>query len=142
MTADMEGLGKEYYKSGKIETVTTYKNGKREGPQKGYYENGALKYEAFVTKGRFFEGPFKFYYESGRMMEESHFKDYEKEGQKKVYRENGKLCVTIEYIKNSPVNGLCHHSDGTTRALTDEELRQFNYFRYKEIGCDRVIECN
>lgn len=38
----MEEVKKEYYKSGALRSVATYRDGVLDGPYKSYYENGAL----------------------------------------------------------------------------------------------------
>ena len=51
-----------------------YKEGKRHGPAKGYYESGILKKEAkFVDDKR--EGVARFYYPSGKLQSEETYQN-------------------------------------------------------------------
>ena len=70
----VEGLYKEYYKSGALWYEANYKNGKKEGLAKEYYESGALRGEANYKNGKP-EGLVKEYYESGALKSEVNFKD-------------------------------------------------------------------
>ena len=142
-----EGIEKDYYPSGELESEVLYKNGMREGIRKSYYKSGKLMMEQTYIEGKQ-EGILKNFYESGRLMSELQFTNDEpdgifkqyyesgrlkselpvtsgmrrKEGQMIIYRENGKQLATIEYKYNSPVNGMCHHTNGTKTPLTNAEL--------------------
>ena len=128
----MEGIARQYYESGKLQLEIPFKRSEIDGTLKGYYENGKLRSELQYRKGKQ-EGIAKEYYESGKLRVESQYKSDRKEGQEKIFREGGKLGITIVYKNGSPVNGQCHHSDGTTTALTEAELT--NFLNNLEVTC-------
>ena len=65
-----EGLVKEYYDSGVLKSETNYKNGKKDGAEVIYDENGRMEYTSKYVKGEMVRsfasepvrdlGPFKF----------------------------------------------------------------------------------
>ena len=134
-----EGIAKYYYESGKLRSESLYRNGKREGIAKSYFENGKLEAE-FLYKDNKREGVAKTYYPSGELAAESPYENGVLEGWRKIYRENGNLfatifykndqtCYKVGYYKGAcPVSGVCHHSDGTTRSLTNAELKNLEEF--------------
>ena len=67
-----------------------FKNDKREGLAKDYYESGTLKEEFNYINGKV-EGLDKVYYKSGALKAEGNYKDNEKEGLWKEYDESGAL---------------------------------------------------
>ena len=128
-----EGIMKVYYENGKLAIEIPYKDDKAEGIAKQYYENGKLKVEVPYKYGKV-EGITKQYYENGKLEVEMPYKDGKKEGQRKVYRDSGKLFATITYKSDSPINGLCHNINGTTRAWTNAEVT--NWDNGLEVECN------
>jgi hypothetical protein len=59
-----DGIVNEYYDTGSLLAVYTYKNGKLEGVSKGYFVNGALRGE-WNYKNGLLNGIVKEYYENG-----------------------------------------------------------------------------
>ena len=47
-----EGVQKEWYENGQLENEWNYKDGKEEGVQKGWYKNGQLQYEYNYKDGK------------------------------------------------------------------------------------------
>lgn len=62
--------------------ATPYKNGKKDGVRKEYYENGNLK-------------------------QETSYKDDEKDGIEKYYSKNGNLIATMTYKKGEAISAKC-----------------------------------
>src|SRR4051812_43371995 len=60
----IEGVSKQFYKSGKLRRVATYKNDRYEGKVTDYYENGQIKNEVDYRAG-LKNGTEKVYYENG-----------------------------------------------------------------------------
>ena len=86
-------------KSEPKEVINKYKNGKKDGKWKYYYENGQLKLEENYENGRR-EGSYKSYYKNGHLRWEKNLKNNVKNG---VYREgyeNGYLKNEIYYTNN------------------------------------------
>ena len=65
----MDGLRKEYYPNGKLQSEINYRQAIREGMCRLYYENGRLKEEGSYRNGQP-EGTWKKYYESGTLKSE------------------------------------------------------------------------
>ncbi|MFH1622777.1 MAG: toxin-antitoxin system YwqK family antitoxin [Candidatus Omnitrophota bacterium] len=84
-----------------------------EGPVKGYYPNGNLRFESYYKNGKL-EGKFKFYYESGILQTEKNYKNDKEEGLCKWYYENGNLESERNY-KEGKLDGITktYHEDGT-----------------------------
>ena len=76
----------------------------------------------------------KEYYENGRLAQETPYRNGIKEGIQKIYRKNGKMNLTITYVKNSPVSGMCYQTNGTKTPLTNAEL--LNFENGLSIECD------
>ena len=97
------GVGKLYYKSGKLDTIFHFKNGILEGNGIGYYESGKIKLTFNYTKGSI-NGFTKSYYESGKLETEKYFVNGKLENISKGYYENGKLAYEEKYL-NGKLNG-------------------------------------
>jgi antitoxin component YwqK of YwqJK toxin-antitoxin module len=63
----VNGLMREYYKSGKIEAEMRYKDGHQYGVYKTYYESGKIEAEAFYNNNFQLDGLYKKYYENGKV---------------------------------------------------------------------------
>lgn len=57
------GVAKQYYESGRLQTETPFKDGKENGVEKSYYENGRLQFKKPYKDGRA-NGVEKAYYSS------------------------------------------------------------------------------
>ena len=100
-----EGLSKNYYdyESGKLLSETLFKDGKIEGLVT-YYESGKLRDETPYKDDKR-EGLGKSYYESGKLEDESPLKDGKREGLVKTYYESGKLRHEKPF-KDDKIEGL------------------------------------
>jgi len=49
-----DGTKKEYYKNGKVKSVTNYKNFRKEGSYKENHSNGKIKVEANFRRGKLY----------------------------------------------------------------------------------------
>ena len=79
-----DGVGKDYYENGKIQTEWMCKNGKLNGITKLYYENGELeKASSYVNDAR--QGPTYGYYDSGSLKSVCNYKDGKRDGMHKIY---------------------------------------------------------
>jgi antitoxin component YwqK of YwqJK toxin-antitoxin module len=87
---EKEGPNKTYYKSGKLKTEFTHKNGEKDGLFKTYYESGELQSETNFKDGKE-EGLLKLYYKSGELRSETNLKNGLPDGPVKNYNENGEL---------------------------------------------------
>lgn len=90
ITDDFYGDLIELYETGELKGEASYKDGKKNGPEKMYYLNGQLLVERNFKDGKI-DGLQKNYYESGELEGELFYKDGKKEGIAKVYYKNGQL---------------------------------------------------
>ena len=82
------GIAKRYYENGKLASEIPYKNGEIHGVAKGYYESGKLASETPYKNGEP-HGVVKWYYENGKLMSEFPFENGEQHGANKGYYEMG-----------------------------------------------------
>ena len=81
-----------------LEGKIPFKNGKVEGIQKDYYENGKIKREISHKNG-VVDGLAKVYYPTGKLMLEENYKNDQLDGIVKRYDESGKI-ISEEFYKN------------------------------------------
>ncbi len=91
------GIQKEYYESGKLQSELNYSDGKKNGVYKSYYENGKLQYESNYTNDKR-NGAFKGYYENGVLKFEIPYTNDLINGVYKEYFENANLKEENTYI--------------------------------------------
>lgn len=82
-----------YYKDGKLEKETSYKNGKKNGVMKHYDEIGNLESEEFFKEGKS-EGIEIGYYPNGALKRKKVIKD-DQSTFTEIYDKNGKLKAII-----------------------------------------------
>jgi antitoxin component YwqK of YwqJK toxin-antitoxin module len=99
----IDGPEKWYYENGNLRGESTYRVGRLEGPKKWYYENGNLWGESTYKEGKI-EGSYKEYYENGNLRIESTYKEGKIEGSYKEYYENGNLRIESTY-KEGKIEG-------------------------------------
>ena len=125
------GIVKIYFKgSGALVSETPYKNGEKDGIEKGYYESGDL-YTEISYKNGIQEGIEKLYYESGALHTEIPFKNDIKEGIGKSYMEDGRLFSTVTYQNDKVISGKCANG----RKWTNAEIN--NWEKGLDVVCGR-----
>ncbi len=92
----VEGLGKQYYQEGGLQSEGIYKDGLLEGIWKSYYNSGELEWEVTYVKGML-SGVYKKYYKNGTLEIEGQCQDGFKEGIEKRYNTNGELQKRFKY---------------------------------------------
>ena len=91
---EKEGNFTEYFKSGKIATVGSYKLGVKTGDWKRYYESGALySEETYNSEGK--SGIWNTYYESGKIQLVNDYRHGPYGAPSKEYDESGKVIKVI-----------------------------------------------
>ncbi len=84
-----DGVTKKYFPgTEKVRMETTYLNGKENGVQRLYYENGNLRMEMNYVDGKA-HGSVKRYYEDGTLEEESNYANGELQGEVKSHDRSG-----------------------------------------------------
>ena len=80
-----------------MKTEENYVDGKYEGKQVSYYENGKVKIESSYVNGKE-EGKEAWYYESGKVKIKENYVNGKKEGKWVRYYESGKVKEERDYI--------------------------------------------
>jgi antitoxin component YwqK of YwqJK toxin-antitoxin module len=136
-----DGIVREYFESGKLKEVSSYKNNKREGTSKWYYENGVLRAERpykddklngivkwhyttgslgtefNYTDGKL-EGLTRLYWENGNLKAEDYYKDGKREGRKTLYYKSGQLRFVYTYKNGKKINRKAYSKGGVL--MSDE----------------------
>jgi TonB family protein len=96
LVSAQDGLVKNYYPDGKIESEITYLNGIREGEAKFYNSEGFLKEERFYISGRV-DGLVKVYSDSGKLKEVINLEFGRRHGPVSLFNENGEYVSDIYF---------------------------------------------
>lgn len=99
-----DGNYKKWFNSGLLSYHTIYKNGKQHGTTKTWWINGNLRSEANHSNG-VVEGVQKQWYKSGEKFKELNIVNGQEEGMQRTWRKNGKLYNNYE-AKNGRIFGL------------------------------------
>jgi len=121
-----EGLHKGWYNTGNLEREIYYKNGLENGIVKSWYENGQLNSEFVCLDGKII-GKSKNYNENGVLKSELHYKNGELV-KMTVYRDDGSIEVETNY-KNDII-----HGSQFFYTLTGDIFSEFNYKDGKKDG--------
>ncbi len=104
-----EGIQKSWHENGQIWNEGNYKEGKKEGIQKNWYDNGQLCYEENYKEGEL-DGIQKEWYKNGQLEYERNYKEGELDGIQKEWYKNGQLEYEIiikkEKKKGYKKNGM------------------------------------
>lgn len=76
--------------------IVTYKDGKKDGLEEVFYENGQLSRKSNYKDGKK-DGLFQLYYENGQLLRQTYYTEGEKDGLFESYHENGRLSAKILY---------------------------------------------
>ncbi len=98
------GILNSYSADGNFLLEHNYKNGKREGYVRIYYETGILKLESNVKNDEL-DGLTRWHSKNGALEAEENYKDGKREGLVRIYYENGVLKGEINY-KNGILEGF------------------------------------
>ena len=129
------GLNRDWYLSGQLETEFSAVDGRRQGLYRSWHDNGQLKLESTYEAG-LMQGVRKSWDESGQLIGEVNYRDGKKEGALRGWRD-GKLIIDYNYV-----NGEKH---GVQRLWNqDDETLAFeqNYREGKEHGVQRMWDEN
>lgn len=136
------GLAKKYYKNGNTQFVINYQNGLKEGLTKWYYENGQLYRETLYTDDEP-SGIQKKYYENGKPMAEIPYKNGEVIPGLKEYTKSGKLKTIYPELIIRPIDRLAFENTYTVEVFFSEKLKTAMYYkviRNEEKGWESLIE--
>jgi TonB family protein len=91
-----DGVVKNYYPDGKVESEISFLNGIREGEAKFYNADGTLKEERLYVNGRV-DGLVKVYGDSGKLKELVNLENGKRHGPVSIFNENGEYETDIYY---------------------------------------------
>lgn len=98
------GLSKKWYSNKKIMEVRNYLDGKKNGKQIVFWENGNKKFE-FMARNDAYEGEMKEWSMDGKLIHIGNYKNGQEEGTQKLWYDNGKIRANY-VIKNGKRYGL------------------------------------
>ncbi|MCP4442148.1 MAG: toxin-antitoxin system YwqK family antitoxin [Aureispira sp.] len=93
------GVYKFYHPNGQIAIECMYVEGKADGKEKVYYDNGQLESIAVLEKG-VYHGSFFYYFEDGTLKQEGTYIKNQYQGKLKTYYANGILKEVVTMLDN------------------------------------------
>lgn len=117
----------------KIIKKQVYNEGKLNS-EKGYHENGTIKWESTGYKDGKLDGISRIYYDSGQLKMETNYKDGEKDGMEKGYQKNGKIIAELNYKKD------CLHGTSKFYDKNGNLEHEQNYKEYVLHGTEKIYE--
>lgn len=114
-TTIFDGEVKHFYKSGKIESKTNFKNGKFHGTATEFFEDGQMRRVQSFQNGQL-QGEYKEFYSNGELRGRIAFKNGAMDGLYQEFYDNGKQ-KTIQTFSEGEKNGdyLEYYSNGDLR---------------------------
>ena len=106
-----DGVQKDWYDDGQLRSESNYKDGKSEGVQKWWYENGQLEFEGNYKDGK--KHGKETWWNNGQVVKEENYKDGKLDGKYTEWYgyENGQIKTETNY-KNGKGDGAAvggHH---------------------------------
>lgn len=98
------GLSKKWYPNKQLLEERNYAQGKKNGKQVSYWENGNKRFE-FTAKSDAYEGALRESTADGKLMHLAHFVNGQEEGEQKMWYDNGKIRANY-VIRNGRRYGL------------------------------------
>lgn len=92
-----QGMWKAYFNNGRLKNELTFINNRANGYAKMYYENGNLAEEGMWKDNKWI-GPYKYFHENGNIAKEwNHDETGKRVGVQKYFHENGKVAIEGEW---------------------------------------------
>lgn len=91
------GIEKKWFSDNKIMEERIYSNGKKNGKQTAYWENGNKKFE-FLAKNDAYEGELKEWNVEGKIIHLANYKNGQENGTQKLWYDNGKIRANYVII--------------------------------------------
>lgn len=120
------------YAYGNLIRISQFKDGVLSGIEKRFHDNGKLESEVQYANDKA-NGSGKFYFDNGKLRQELTIKDNIVVGDVKKYRIDGSLLATAIVENNKPISGICYHTDGRKRPLTESEIERVSRM---DFDCD------
>jgi antitoxin component YwqK of YwqJK toxin-antitoxin module len=113
------GKSFDLHKNGEKQEIRIYKDGKEEGLQKFWYDNGNKMSEVNVKRNEQ-HGLSTFWYKSGNKKSETNWRDGKTDGLMSSWHENGQKMENATYKKGKPDGrSLTWHENGQTKSETN-----------------------
>lgn len=100
------GQQKYFYDDGNVKSYSLFKEGKKHGIDREYYNNGKIKEEKEYNEG-VLDGFFRKFYENGKLKEECSYDNDVKEDRCRSYYEEGGIKTDVIYDKGKVVSSFC-----------------------------------
>ncbi len=94
----LNGLSKKWYPNRQLMEERYYAQGKKQGRQVAYWENGQKRFE-FTAINDAYEGELKEWSHEGLLFHLAHYSDGQEEGVQKLWYDNGKIRANYVMIK-------------------------------------------
>jgi len=120
MLSAQDGVVKNYYPDGKLESEITFLTGIREGEAKFYNPEGTLKEERFYINGRI-EGLVKVYADSGRLKELVNLEFGKRNGPVSVFNEKGEYLADVYYEEGKKAAAVEEEVEPPRQLVVKEE---------------------
>jgi antitoxin component YwqK of YwqJK toxin-antitoxin module len=104
--------GNYKHKNNKLAAIEVFKNGKRDGEWKEYYENGNLKWLKHFNNDKE-DGEWREFYESGKLKKKINFKDGKVHGECISYYESGEIETSSFYKDGFRFHIYSYYTNGT-----------------------------
>jgi hypothetical protein len=111
-----DNVKRTYFKSGKVNTEISYKDGEKDGVARIYYINGNVNQEIVYKRGKR-DGLAKRFYENGKVYQETQYVDDKMNGYRKKFDQEGRLISEEIYRNDFACRGLKEYNgDGSLRS--------------------------
>jgi antitoxin component YwqK of YwqJK toxin-antitoxin module len=117
-TFQLTGLCKGFYENGAVKYEINYKDGKKYGVYKDFYQSGEVLHEVNYNDGERYE-ILKEYYKSGELWAERSVRDGLIHGVTRLYHKNGKL-FSEQHFKDGKEHGIFQFYDQSGDLLISE----------------------
>jgi antitoxin component YwqK of YwqJK toxin-antitoxin module len=120
-----QGPWKFYYKSGKLRSEGSFKDGNRDGEWKFYYENGKLEQSGKYVSN-LPDGEWKWYFMNGKLLREESYLKGKEEGYMKEFSDTATVIAEGNYIEG--------RRDGAWKFFSEAYTAQGSYIDGLETG--------
>ena len=86
-----DGEERKVYKNKVVAELRFYKNGRKVGIHRGWYEDGSLKFEYYYNNQGVYDGSFKEWYKNGHLLKSFNYVRGKENGSQKMWLSNGNI---------------------------------------------------
>jgi len=94
----LNGLSQKWFDNKQLMETREYKNGKKNGKQIAYWDNGRKRFE-YTAKDDAMEGEMREWMVNGKLYHLAHYENGQEEGTQKMFYENGKIRANYIMVK-------------------------------------------